>query len=113
LRKKSCKFVTKTKISRPVVGVAVTHKFMDLCTPFVSQGEFHCMYSKSPNTAFKICSCSFQSNFPIYHGHALLLSAVAHCKHHTGFPEIYLSNAVVLPSCKSCSLWISLAEENP
>ena len=99
LRKKSCKFVTKTKISRPVVGVAVTHKFMDLCTPFVSQGEFHCMYSKSPNTAFKICSCGFQLYFPIYHGHALLLSEVAHCKHPTGFPEMYLSNAVVLPSC--------------
>ena len=58
------------------MGVAVTHTFMNLCTPFIRWGEFHTMYSKSAHTTFKICRCGFQLNFPIFQGHALLLSAV-------------------------------------
>jgi len=45
------------------------------------------MYSKSAHTTFKLCSCDFKLNIPIFQGSALLLSAVAHCKCPSGFPK--------------------------
>jgi len=45
------------------------------------------MYSNSSHTTFKICSCGFQSNIPIFQGYALFLLAVAHWKYPSGFPK--------------------------
>jgi len=49
LRKKSCKFVTKTKISRPVVGVAVTHKLWIYALP------------SSVKVSFTVCTASLRT----------------------------------------------------
>jgi len=91
------KFVTKTKVSWPVVGVAATQMFMDLCTPFIRQGEFHNL---------QICAHNFQNFYlwfsikysDIWRAWIIAFSSGS-LQISCSLSKIYLSNPMVFLSC--------------